>query len=119
MNDQEIRVTLNEGQSGWYAVFPHPGVSGRDGQANPCVRRELGTRDEAEAIRLSEQLTQILNDSTYWSLEARSRAMDEFDEHVVAVFYDCLTPENRDGWAERERVFAFYPPEMRGMPGCN
>lgn len=104
MNERQYRATLNKGRSGWCLIFRHPVVLTADGRQKLRVRRGLGTRDEAEAATLVAQLNEILSDSTYWTLSARTRAASKFAESVVAAFYDHLAPESVDGWAERERL---------------
>jgi len=104
MSERQYRATLSKGRSGWCVIFRHPVALAADGKQKLRVRRGLGTRDEAEAGNLVAQLNEILSDSTYWTLGARTRAASKFAEAIVAAFYDHLAPELRDGWAERERL---------------
>ena len=66
----------------------------------------LGTRDESEARCPSgaHHKIEMLADSTYWNPGARSRAASKYAEQIVAAFFDHLASEQRDGWAERERI---------------
>ena len=48
-------------------------------------------------------LNEMLADSTYWNPAARSRAASKYAEHIVAAFFDHMSSEQHDGWAERER----------------
>src|SRR5262249_31948399 len=99
MTERHYRATLSKGRSGWCVIFRHPVALAADGKQKLRVRRGLGTRDEAEAARLVSQLSEILSDSTYWNIGARSRAASKFDDSpIVAAFYDHLLPEQRDGW---------------------
>jgi hypothetical protein len=50
------------------------------------------------------QLNEILADSTFWSIGARSRAASKYAELVVGAFFDHLVAEPRNGWAEREQI---------------
>lgn len=104
MSERQYRATLSKGRSGWCVIFRHPVALAADGKQKLRVRRGLGTRDEAEATTLVDQLNEILSDSTFWNLGARTRASTKYAESIVAAFYDHLLPEQRDGWAERERL---------------
>jgi len=104
MNERQYRATVSKGRTGWCVIFRHPVVLAADGKQKLRVRRGLATRDEAAAGKLVSQLNEILADSTYWNLGARTRAASKFAEAIVAAFYDHLAPELRDGWAERERL---------------
>jgi hypothetical protein len=104
MSEKQYRATLSKGRSSWCVIFRHPVALATDGKQKLRVRRGLGTRDEAEASLLISQLNEILSDSTYWNPGARTRAASKFAESIVAAFYDHLSPESRDGWAERERL---------------
>ena len=104
MNERQYRATLSKGRPGWCVIFRHPIVLAADGKQKLRVRRGLGTRDEAEAATLVAQLNELLSDRGFWNLGARTRAAVKFNEIIVAAFYDQLSPEQRDGWAERERI---------------
>lgn len=104
MSEKQYRATLSKGRSGWCVIFRHPVALAADGKQKLRVRRGLGTRDERDAASLVSQLNEILTDSAYWSLGARTRAASRFAESIVAAFYDHLSPEQRDGWTERERL---------------
>jgi hypothetical protein len=104
MSDRKYRASLSKGRSGWCVIFRHPLCQTPDGRQKLRVRRGLGTRDEAEAQGLVDQLNQILADDSHWNLSARSKAEAKYDKRIVAAFYDHLEPEKRDGWGERERV---------------
>src|SRR4029453_3080159 len=104
MTERQYRATLSKGRSGWCVIFRHPVALAADGKQKLRVRRGLGTRDQGEAASLVGQLNEILADSTYWNLGARTRAASKFAEPIVAAFFDHLSSEQRDGWAERERL---------------
>lgn len=104
MSDRVYRATLSKGRAGWCVIFRHPVAMAADGKQKLRVRRGLGTRDEAHATGLVAELNEILTDPSYWSLAARSRASTKFTESIVAAFYDHLSPDFLDGWAERERL---------------
>lgn len=104
MADKTSRATLSKGRSGWCVIFRHPVVRTADQKDKKRIRRGLGTRDEAEATALVEQLNQVLADPEWWSPAARERAELKFDHRVVGAFFDDLAPEATDAWASRDRV---------------
>jgi len=105
MSERQKRATLSKGRASWCAIFRHPVVKTPDGQSLR-VRRGLGTKDESEAKELVGQLNEILAEPAYWTLAARKRADQAFDEKIVAAFYDHMEPPQRNHWAEREEVIA-------------
>lgn len=104
MADKLSRASLSKGRSGWCVIFRHPVAKTADQREKLRVRRGLGTRDEAEAQALVDQLNQILLDPEMWSPAARDRAAATLPPQVVGAFYDYLTPEPTDAWAAREAV---------------
>ena len=84
--------------------LPPPMCQGPDGKQKLRVRQGLGTRDEAEANRLVGQLNEILADPSMWNPAAKAKANSKYEQQIVAAFYDYVEPEERDGWAERERL---------------
>src|SRR5688572_15448061 len=104
MAERRHKATLSKGRSGWCVIFRHPTCMTPDGKQKLRVRRGLGTRDEAEAQLLVNQLNEILADEDHWNLTSRIKAEAKYHKQIVAAFYDHLEPEKRDGWAERERM---------------
>src|SRR5262245_8803374 len=98
------RASLSKGKSGWCVIFRHPMCKSADGRQQLRVRRGLGTRVDAEATALIDQLNQILADPNYWNQLAKERADAKFEPRIVAAFYDHISPENRDGWSDREAM---------------
>lgn len=101
MAERRYRATLSKGRSGWCLIFRHPVCKTPDGRGQLRVRRGLGTREKDQANRLVQQMNEILSDSTYWTPAAREKAEAKFEPQIVAGFYDYLTPDGRDGSAER------------------
>lgn len=96
-------LSQTQGRAGYSIIFRHP--ARRDeatGKPGVRVRRGLGTRDEAEAGGLRDQLNVLLGDPKYHDLAARSEAQRRFDPRVVAIFYDKMTPEEMDFAALRD-----------------
>ncbi len=89
---------------GWSVIFPHPVRSDARGKSGLKVRRGLGTRDDAEADRLVEQLNMLLADQAWWSLDRRADASRQFDSIVVAAFYDGMEAGKVDSRTLRETI---------------
>jgi hypothetical protein len=106
MVDQIFKASLSKGQGrdGWCVIFKHPLRSGKNGKAGLRVRRGLGTKVEAEAQELVDQLNKILSDQKLWNPTEKDRAKKEFHPKIVSAFYDNITPEKRDPWAIRNEI---------------
>lgn len=105
MAERQNKATLSKGRSGWCVIFRHPvREQGADGKQKLRVRRGLGTRDEAEAAKLVEQLNTILADATFWNPAAHERAKAMFDPRIVAAFFDHLMQDRYDPWGDREKA---------------
>jgi len=115
MSERQYRATLSKGRTGWCVIFRHPVAMAADGKQKLRVRRGLGTRDEAEAKQLVAQLNEILEDSSYWNPGARGRADAKYPDQIVGAFFDYISPQQHDGWAERERVLPL-PTKEDGYP---
>ena len=100
-------LSQTQGRSGFAIIFRHPArrddASGKPGVR---VRRGLGTRDEAEAERLRDELNVLLGDPKYHDAAARAEAERRFDTRVVDIFFDKMVPEETDFAALREAVIA-------------
>ena len=104
MSERPNRATLSKGRSSWCMIFRHPVVLASDQKQKLRVRRGLGTRDEAEATRLVEQLNRLIDDPEMHMLSAKPKAATQYDNRVVAAFYDRMEAKARDSWADRERL---------------
>ena len=100
-------LSQTQGRLGFSVIFRHPArrddASGKPGVR---VRRGLGTRDEAEAERLRDELNVLLGDPEYHDPAARAEAERRFDPRVVDIFFDKMVPEETDFAALREAVIA-------------
>jgi GTPase Era involved in 16S rRNA processing len=85
-------------------IFRHPVALAADQRTKLRVRRGLGTREEAEAQGLVDQLNAILVDPELHVLSAKPKALASFDRRVVAAFYDNMEAKAHDSWADRERL---------------
>ncbi|MXY26405.1 MAG: hypothetical protein F4Y45_18030 [Acidobacteria bacterium] len=117
MVDRKYSASLSQtqGRSGFSVIFRHP--ARRDdatGKLGVRVRRGLGTRDEAEAMRLRDELNGLLGDTKYHDPGARNEAERRFDPRVVDIFFDKMVPEETDFAALREDAIALPESEPDG-----
>ena len=104
MSDSKAKATLSRGRQSWCVIFRHPVCLGPDGKQKLRVRRGLGTPEKEQAQTLVDQLNQILSDPALWNLSSRETASNNFDEKIVAAFYDPMLPAVFDPWSIREEV---------------
>jgi energy-coupling factor transporter ATP-binding protein EcfA2 len=105
-----FKASKSKGRQGWCVIFFHPLLRDVQGK-NRRVRRGLGTRDDAEADKLVEELNLLLSDQSYWSAAERERASREFDDRIVRAFYDDLKSQRQDAWESRDLVVPLPGPE--------
>lgn len=96
------RLVTNPGRPGFLAEYRHPGVLDRQGYGRK-VTRGLKTREKAEADAIVRDLNQILADSVFHELSARSQAAARFHPKAVEAFYGVYTREDA-GSTRREQV---------------
>lgn len=98
-------LSQTQGRAGFSIIFRHP-IRRDDatGKLGVRVRRGLGTRDEAEAEQLRDELNILLGDPKYYNPAARADAERRFDPRVVDIFFDKVVPEEIDFSALREAV---------------
>ena len=89
---------------GWSVTFSHPRRSDARGKFGLKVRRGLGTTDDAEANRLVEQINVLLNDETWWSVDRRAEAEQQFDSIAVSTFFDGMETGSLQPKNLRERI---------------
>lgn len=111
----QATLSQSQGRSGYSVIFRHP--VRRDeatGKSGLRVRRGLGTRDQAEAERLCEQLNELLSDPRYHDPAARAEAERRFDSQIVEIFFHKLAPEQVDFADLREAVIPLPTSEPEG-----
>ena len=96
------RASLSKGRSGWCVIFRHP-LLDAPGNQKRRVRRGLGTREEADAQKLVDQLNEILTSPDLWSPSQRQSLESKYDRRIVAAFMDGVEPDRYDPWGDRER----------------
>ncbi|MYB71634.1 MAG: hypothetical protein F4X75_24440 [Gemmatimonadetes bacterium] len=103
--------TRSQNRPGWSVIFSHPRRTDTRGKFGLKVRRGLGTKDDAEADRLVEQLNQLLANSSWWSLDRRAEAEQQFDSVVVSAFFDNMEAGRVDSKKLREDMIRLPTPE--------
>lgn len=103
--------TRSQNRPGWSVIFSHPRRTDTRGKFGLKVRRGLGTKDDAEADRLVEQLNQLLANSSWWSLDRRAEAEQQFDSVVVSAFFDNMEAGRVDSEKLREDMIRLPTPE--------
>lgn len=105
-------LSRSQEREGWCIIFRHPVRIGKDGRVGFRTRRGLGTKDKVEAERLVEQMNSLLQDETYWTPAAKSRAEREFDSRIISIFYDSMEPKRHDHLKSREAVISMPGPDQ-------
>ncbi|MBE0537237.1 MAG: hypothetical protein IH624_16360 [Phycisphaerae bacterium] len=103
MSKRSSKASLSKGRAGWCTIFYHP-VARTDSGKSRRVRRGLGTKDEAHAQTLVDQLNQLIDDPAMHAPASRERAAVNFDPVVVSAFFDPLQLDAHDGWAIRDET---------------
>jgi len=87
---------------GWSVTFRHPKRKDSRGQAGLKIRRGLGTTDSNEADRLVSQLNVLLSDQSWWSIDRRKEAEQNFDVTIVSAFFDGMETGKISSHAHRD-----------------
>ena len=102
--------TRSQNRPGWSVTFTHPRRSDARGKYGLKVRRGLGTKDDAEADRLVQQLNELLANSFWWSLDRRAEAEKQYDSIVVSAFFDNIETGRVDSRRRREEMIQLPTP---------
>lgn len=94
----------SQGRDSWAVIFRHPVRLDSSGKPGRRVRRGLGTTDEAEADGLVGELNELLANEEYWEPTARAALVDRFDERVLDIFFDGVSPSDHDPEAVRDAL---------------
>ncbi len=98
-------LSRSQGRHSWAVIFRHPvRVDPNTGKTGLRVRQGLGTTDEAEAVKLRDQLNQLLGDESYWNPSARRDAEARFHRRVVEIFFHGMEPNETDFGHLRDEV---------------
>ena len=98
---------------GWSVTFSHPRRRDARGKFGLKVRRGLGTTDAAKADRLVDQINALLADQSWWSLDRRAEAAQQFDSVVVSVFFDGIEVGKTKSKDLREGIIPLPMPKDR------
>ncbi len=115
----------NPGRKGWLVEFRHPLRMNAEEKPGKKTRKGLGTTDADRAHMLVQQLNDLLNDQTLWSLGARADAAKRFDPAVLEIFYAEIEPRTADARPVRDKLLPFPKRNdgyakvvMLGVPGA-
>src|SRR5437868_4973764 len=101
----------------WNISFHHPIC--REGSIGKKIHRSLKVTEEADALRLRDQMDQLLDlADTPSLLPTRSHvlASGKYADVVIFAFFDCMTPEPVDYVALRERAMQLPKRAKKGRP---
>lgn len=90
MKTNYIASKTRSSRPGWSVTFKHPKRSDSRGKPGLKIRKGLGTQDEDKADRLVAQLNRLLGDTTWWSVDRRKEAEQDFEPLVVSAFFDGM-----------------------------
>lgn len=94
----------NPGRKSWLVEFRHPLKIDNNNKPGKKTRKGLGTEDEQEALKLVNQLNQLLAEESLWSIGAQADAASRFDPKVVEIFYNELVPRTQSSSELRDKV---------------
>lgn len=98
-------LSRSQGRSAWSVIFRHPvRIDPNTGKPGLRVRQGLGTSDETLASELRDDLSELLNDDSYWSPASRSEAEKRFPSRVVEIFFHGMELEENDFGAIRDSI---------------
>ena len=108
-------LSQSQGRSGYSIIFRHPArLDEMTGKPGVRVRRGLGTRDQAEAEKLRDDLNLLLADPRYRDPAARAEAEQRFDPRVVEIYFDKMIPEEFDFRGLRDKDISLPPRDPNG-----
>jgi hypothetical protein len=94
----------NPGRKSWLVEFRHPLRSDSNNKPGKKTRKGLGTEDETEALRLVDQLNDLLKNEALWSLGAQTQALKQYDPRVVEIFYGEIEPRVNSAIQLRDKL---------------
>ena len=98
-------LSQSQGRSGYSIIFRHPArLDQTTGKPGLRVRRGLGTRDQAEAEQLRDELNRLLKDPKNRDPAARAEAEQRFDPRIVEIYFDKMLPEEFDFRGLRDKA---------------
>lgn len=97
----------NPGRKSWLVEFRHPLRTDSNNKPGKKIRKGLGTEDEQEALKLVEQLNQLLADESLWSVASKADACNRFDPRAVEIFYGEIAPRTQSPRQLRDKLLSF------------
>ncbi len=98
-------LSKTQGRQSYSIIFRHPvRKDPNTGKPGRRVRAGLGTKDEAEANQLVNQMNELLSNSDYWTMGAQATARGRFDARIVDIFFHDIVPQPTDFMGVREQV---------------
>ena len=88
--------------TGRVMAFRHPLRKDARGKQGLKMQRGLNTADEARAQALADEMTELLQDSSWHSIAKRAEAERRFDPLVVRAFYDEIETTPFNSWEVRQ-----------------
>jgi hypothetical protein len=94
--------------------FSHPVC--KDGTIGRKIHRSLKVTKEEEARNLKAKMDALLADASYHRLSERQRAIrQQFDEVIVAAFFDCMNTDPIDYAQLRDEALPLPPKDCNGV----
>lgn len=94
----------SQGRDSWSVIFRHPVRLDPSGKPGRRVRRGLSTTDEVEADRLIGELNELLANEEHWEPTARAALSGRFDDRVLDIFFDGVSPSEHDPEGVRDAL---------------
>ncbi len=91
-------------ESSWVLEFRHPLIKDTSGKSGKKIRKGLGTKDEAKAEALVQQMNTLLSNVSYWEPSARHVAEQQFEQAIVDIFYEGINYLLKDYESIRNNV---------------
>lgn len=115
----------NPGRKSWLVEFRHPLKTDNNNKPGKKTRKGLGTDVEQEALRLADQLNQLLADESMWSVASQADAANRFDPKVVEIFYGEVAPRTQSTGELRDKFLplpdhsqGYTKVALLGVPGA-
>lgn len=112
-NPKYQAVHTRSNRPGWSVTFKHPKRSDSRGRLGLKIRKGLNTQDEDDAKRLVRELNTLLSDETWWSVDRRREAEQQFHPLIVAAFFDGME-SGKTNSAERRQELIPLPWHKEG-----
>lgn len=115
----------NPGRKAWLVEFRHPLRNDSNNKPGRKTRKGLGTDDDKEALRLVEQLNDLLRNESLWSLGAKPEASKQYDARVTEIFYGEIEPRGSSALQLRDKLLPLPSRDdgyarvlLMGVPGA-